>query len=50
LPVIWTAHQKAKNKLINYIYKKQKIKLDPNIFTIVLLEDLLDTKDLIYYL
>ncbi len=31
---IWTAHQKAKQRLINYIEKKKEIKLDKNIFTI----------------
>jgi len=31
---IWLAHQGAKQRLINYIYKKQKIKLDLNTFTI----------------
>jgi glycogen phosphorylase len=31
---IWQAHQKAKENLINYIYKKQKIKLDLKVFTI----------------
>lgn len=34
LSVIWEAHQKAKKKLIDYIYKKQNIKLDLNVFTI----------------
>lgn len=34
LSVIWEAHQKSKKKLIDYIYKKQKIKLDLNVFTI----------------
>ncbi len=34
LTVIWQTHQKSKKKLIDYIYKKQKIKLDLNIFTI----------------
>jgi len=34
LKVIWNAHQTAKKELIKYIYLKQKIKLDPNIFTI----------------
>ena len=31
---IWLAHQKSKQRLINYIYKQQGIKLDLNIFTI----------------
>ncbi|MFA5644481.1 MAG: alpha-glucan family phosphorylase [Patescibacteria group bacterium] len=34
LAVIWRTHQEAKKNLINYIYKKQKIKLDINVFTI----------------
>lgn len=34
LSAIWQAHQKSKKKLIDYIYKKQKIKLDLNVFTI----------------
>lgn len=34
LTVIWQAHQKSKKALINYIYKKQKIKLEQNVFTI----------------
>ena len=34
LSIIWKTHQEAKNKLIKYIYKKQKIKLDLNVFTI----------------
>lgn len=34
LPIIWKAHQEAKKQLIDYIYKKQKIKLDVNVFTI----------------
>jgi len=34
LTVIWETHQKAKKELINYIYKKQKIKLEQNVFTI----------------
>ncbi|HNW55684.1 MAG TPA: alpha-glucan family phosphorylase [bacterium] len=31
---IWQAHQKTKQHLFNYIYKKQGIKLDPAIFTL----------------
>ncbi len=31
---IWLAHQKAKNKLIDFVYKRQKIKLNPKVFTI----------------
>ena len=31
---IWRAHQKSKKKLLDYIYKKQKTKLDLNVFTI----------------
>lgn len=31
---IWQAHQKAKKKLIDYVYKKEKIKLELNTFTI----------------
>lgn len=34
LSVIWEAHQKAKKKLIDYVYKQEKIKLDLNTFTI----------------
>lgn len=34
LSVIWQAHQKSKKKLIDYIYKQQKIKLEQNVFTI----------------
>jgi len=34
LSVIWQAHQKSKKQLINYIYKKQKTKLDQDVFTI----------------
>ncbi len=34
LSVIWKTHQKAKKDLIDYIYKKQKIKLNLNVFTI----------------
>jgi glycogen phosphorylase len=34
LTVIWEAHQKAKKKMIDYIYKKQKIKLELDVFTI----------------
>lgn len=34
LTVIWNTHQEAKKELINYIYKKQKIKLEQNVFTI----------------
>lgn len=34
LTVIWQTHQKAKKRLLTYIYKKQKIKLDLNVFTI----------------
>ena len=34
LSVIWQAHQKSKKRLIDYIYKKQKTKLDLNVFTI----------------
>lgn len=34
LTIIWQTHQKAKKKLIDYIYKKNKIKLDLNTFTI----------------
>lgn len=34
LSVIWQAHQRSKKDLIDYIYKKQKIKLDLNVFTI----------------
>lgn len=34
LTVIWQTHQKSKKRLIDYIYKKQKIRLDLNIFTI----------------
>lgn len=31
---IWQAHQKSKKRLLDFIYKKQKIKLDLNTFTI----------------
>ncbi len=31
---IWQAHQLCKNKLIDFIYQKQKIKLDLKVFTI----------------
>ncbi len=34
LSVIWQAHQKAKKRLIDYIYREQKIKLSPSVFTI----------------
>lgn len=34
LTVIWDTHQLAKKHLIDYIYKKQKIKLEQRIFTI----------------
>lgn len=34
LSIIWKTHQKAKKELINYIYKKQKIKFDLGVFTI----------------
>ncbi len=34
LSIIWQAHQKAKKKLIDYIYKKHNIKLEQKVFTI----------------
>lgn len=34
LTVIWQTHQKAKKRLIEYVYEKNKIKLDLNTFTI----------------
>lgn len=34
LPAIWQAHQKSKKALIDYVYKKEKIKLEEDIFTI----------------
>ncbi len=31
---IWQAHQQSKKKLLEYVYKKQKVRLDLNTFTI----------------
>ncbi len=34
LAEVWQAHQKTKQKLINYVYQEQKIRLETNVFTI----------------
>ncbi|PKM91186.1 alpha-glucan family phosphorylase [Candidatus Falkowbacteria bacterium HGW-Falkowbacteria-1] len=34
LSTIWQAHQKSKKALLDYIYKKQKVRLEQNVFTI----------------
>jgi glycogen phosphorylase len=34
LSAIWDSHQKAKKRLFDYIYKKQKIRLSQSVFTI----------------